>query len=215
MTTSRREILSRLQRGTPPFPGAEPPVAYLPMVQLPELEADALQDLFVFEAQKAACLVHQAASHEEAVDVVLRLIGEETLISCWEPEQIPLPGLEESLRGAGITCVGQDASVRLGVTGVDAALAATGSLVLRSGNGRYRAASLLPQVHVAVVDCRQILPDLEHWWARQREGGLDRVRRSSNIVVISGPSRTADIAMELVMGMHGPRELHIVLISER
>jgi len=214
MTSSRQEILGRLQRGTSPFPGAEPPAEYLPMVPLPELEADALQDLFVAEAQKAACVVHQADSREEAMEILLRLIDEDKVISCWDPEEIPLPGLEEALKGAGITCVGQDASVRLGVTGVDAALAATGSLVLRSGNGRYRAASLLPPVHIAVVDRTQILRDLEQWWARQREEGLDQVRQSSNIVVISGPSRTADIAMESVMGMHGPRDLHIVLLSE-
>ncbi len=184
------------------------------MVPLPDLEPEALQELFVSEAQKAACVVHHAASSQEAVEIILRLAGEDKQISCWEPEEIPLPGLEEGLANAGITCVAQDATVRLGVTGVDAALAATGSLVLCSGQGRFRAASLLPPVHVAVVERTQILPDLEQWWAQQREGGLDQVRQSSNIVVISGPSRTADIAMELVMGMHGPGELHIVLINE-
>lgn len=58
----------------------------------------------------------------------------------------------------------------------------------------------------------QIVPDLESWMAAQRADGFAAMRGASNIVVVSGPSRTADIAMELVMGMHGPRELHIVLL---
>jgi L-lactate dehydrogenase complex protein LldG len=85
-------------------------------------------------------------------------------------------------------------------------------VVVMSGNGRYRAASLLPPVHIAVVTASQIVPDLESWWALQKAAGLEQIRQHSNIVVITGPSRTADIAMQLVMGMHGPRELHLVLL---
>jgi L-lactate dehydrogenase complex protein LldG len=108
--------------------------------------------------------------------------------------------------------VGQDAGARVGLTGVDAALAATGSLVLSSGDGRARAASLLPPIHIAVVTADQILPDLESWLASSKAAGSAPIRRPSNIVVITGPSRTADIAMQLVMGMHGPREVHVVLM---
>ncbi|MEZ4518784.1 MAG: lactate utilization protein [Chloroflexota bacterium] len=103
--------------------------------------------------------------------------------------------------------------MRVGLTGADAGLAATGSLVLQSGSGRYRAASLLPPLHIAVLTADRIVPDLENWWTQQRAAGLDQVRQRSNIVVITGPSRTADIAMQLVMGMHGPRELHLILLD--
>ncbi|MCA9922351.1 MAG: LUD domain-containing protein [Anaerolineales bacterium] len=67
-------------------------------------------------------------------------------------------------------------------------------------------------VHIAVLTADQILPDLESWWARQRANGLDQTRSAAKIAVITGPSRTADIAMELVLGMHGPRELHLVIL---
>ena len=213
MTSSRRQILDRLQRDERPFAAVEPPSSYRPMVPLNDLSPAALHSHFVTEAQKAACVVYQPASNGEAVDTILQVIGEDQTISCWAMDQIPLPGLESALEQAGIVRVGQDSSVRVGLTGADAALAATGSLVLCSGAGRYRAASLLPPVHVAVVTTSQILPDLEHWWAQQRAGGLEQTRQASNIVVVTGPSRTADIAMQLVMGMHGPRELHIVLIE--
>ena len=86
-----------------------------------------------------------------------------------------------------------------------------------SGNGRFRAASLLPPIHIAVLNTNQIVPDLESWWAAQKwaaqkAAGLEQTRQHSNIAIITGPSRTADIAMQLVMGMHGPRELHLVLL---
>lgn len=135
-----------------------------------------------------------------------------TLISAWDLKQIPIPGLRTALDRANIAAVGQDAGVRVGLTGVDAALAAMGSLVLMSGRGRHRASSLLPTVHIAVVAAGQIVPDLESWLAGRKASGLDTLCQSSNVVVITGPSRTADIAMQLVMGMHGPRELHVVVV---
>ncbi|WP_420631405.1 LutC/YkgG family protein [Candidatus Leptofilum sp.] len=124
-----------------------------------------------------------------------------------------MPGLGEALDNANISCVGQDSDVRVGLTGVDAALAATGSVVVMNGNGRSRTASLLPPIHIAIVTTNQILPDLESWWASQRSASLEQTRQYRNIVVITGPSRTADIAMQLVMGMHGPKVLHLLLLS--
>lgn len=51
---------------------------------------------------------------------------------------------------------------------------------------------------------------MESWLAQKR---LNDIRAASNVVIISGASRTADIAMELILGMHGPRELHIILLK--
>jgi L-lactate dehydrogenase complex protein LldG len=211
--SSREKILGRLREARQPFPAITPPTNYRPMVPISDTSAAALQAQFIAEAEKAACVVHQAETPEAARAAILAVIGEDTTISSWDLAHIPLPGLGAALDKANIARVGQDADVRVGLTGVDAALAATGSVVVLSGNGRYRAASLLPPVHIAVVTPSQILPDLESWWAVQKTAGLDQIRRHSNIVVITGPSRTADIAMQLVMGMHGPRELHLVLLD--
>ena len=210
--SSREEILGKLRGAQRPFPSSTPPANYRPMIPVSDRAPAALLAQFVAEAEKAACVVHQAETPEAAVAAILGIVGEDTAVSSWDLAHIPVPGLAEVLDKANIARVGQDASVRVGLTGVDAALAATGSVVLLSGNGRYRAASLLPPVHIAVVTTDQIVPDLESWWAAQKEAGLAQVRRHSNVVVITGPSRTADIAMQLVMGMHGPRELHLIIL---
>jgi L-lactate dehydrogenase complex protein LldG len=87
-------------------------------------------------------------------------------------------------------------SVDAAVTGVVAAIAEAGTLVCESGPVVARGSSLIPPVHVAVVDTTQVLPDL-------------------NVSLITGPSKTADIEGELVTGVHGPGELHVVLVENR
>lgn len=209
---SREQILNKLRQGRRPFANQPPPASYQPMVPITDRSPAALQTRFVAEAEKAGCIVHQV-DEAGAIEVILGVIGAETAVSSWEPDHIPLPNLAEALDVAQIKRLGQDADVRVGLTGVSAALAATGSVVVMSGHGRYRAASLLPPVHIAVLTTEQIVPDLESWWAAQKAAGLEKTRQHSNIVIITGPSRTADIAMQLVMGMHGPREMHLILLG--
>lgn len=216
--SSRDQILSKLRQRrdeSKPFPTVTPPTAYRPMIPRGDTSLAALTRQFVAEAKKAACVLLEAATPDDAVAAILEIVGTETAVSCWDPAHIPLPGLADAFDAAGIDRVGRDADVRVGITGVDAALAATGSVVVGSGNGRWRAASLLPPVHIAVLTTDQIVPDLESWWAAQKEAGLEQARQQSNIVIITGPSRTADIAMQLVMGMHGPRELYLVLLPNQ
>lgn len=213
--SSRERILGQLrQRTARPFPDAVPPDAYRPVVPREDVSPAGLRRRFVEEARRAGCVVHEAESAAAAVAAIVAIVGADAAISSWDLGHVPLPGLAAALDVAGVARVGQDAAVRVGLTGADAALAATGSLVLLSGPGRPRAASLLPPVHVAVVTAERIVADLESWWAAQAVDGLAGVRQSSSVVVVTGPSRTADIAMQLVMGMHGPREVHVVLVDD-
>jgi L-lactate dehydrogenase complex protein LldG len=107
------------------------------------------------------------------------------------------------------------AEADLGLTGVDLAIAETGSLVLLSGGGRPRSTSLLPPCHVAMFD-RSVLVEsltqagvfLEAWNADGRPAW-----RGGAINVITGPSRTADIELTLTRGVHGPREVHAVFVD--
>lgn len=97
--------------------------------------------------------------------------------------------------------------LRCGVTGAICAIAETGSLLLTSGSGETLTASLLPEMHVAVVRASQIVPTVAEAMAL-----VDACKAAS--VIVSGPSRTADIEMTLTIGVHGPGELHVFLIDD-
>jgi L-lactate dehydrogenase complex protein LldG len=106
------------------------------------------------------------------------------------------------------------AAADLGVTGVDLAVAETGTLVLRAGPGRPRSTSLLPPVHVALLDRAALIESLvqlgvflEAW-----HGGAPGPDGAA-INLITGPSRTADIELTLTRGVHGPREVHAVFVE--
>lgn len=213
--SSRENILAALREAPRPFAEASvPPDQYLHMAPHADQDLAELRERFVAEAEKLSCVVHQPATPGAAIEILLELLGEDKTIISWDLDHIPLPGLKEALAQAGIAPAdAKDPNVRVGVSGADALLAATGSLVLCSGRGKLRTASLLPPVHVAVATQSQLLPDLESWLDTHEDVGKERLRQASNVVVISGPSRTADIAMQLILGMHGPGELHIILLA--
>jgi L-lactate dehydrogenase complex protein LldG len=96
----------------------------------------------------------------------------------------------------------------VGVSQAAFGLADTGSVVLAAGPDEPRARSLLPPVHVTVLDVERILPGLPELF-RELGGELP-----SALAIVTGPSRTADIEQKLVIGAHGPGEVHIVLRSE-
>jgi L-lactate dehydrogenase complex protein LldG len=106
----------------------------------------------------------------------------------------------------------RDGSVRVGITGVEAALGATGSLVMSALPGKPRSVSLLPHVHIAVLTEAQILPHFEAWIAQVRTS-TDSFRQTGNHIIITGASRTGDIGFELVLGAHGPAVLHVIILK--
>ena len=84
-------------------------------------------------------------------------------------------------------------------------LADTGSVVLAASPDEPRARSLLPAVHVSLLDESQILPGLPELFEAV---GADL---PSALAIVTGPSRSADIEQHLVVGVHGPGEVHVVL----
>jgi L-lactate dehydrogenase complex protein LldF len=116
---------------------------------------------------------------------------------------------ENLLHNAGIEISHQpDAALRVGITGVICGLADTGSILVADGAGTPLQASLLPEIHIAVLRASDILPSLANAMT------LPVVRESKSSVVITGPSRTADIEMSLTIGMHGPGEVHVFLVDD-
>jgi L-lactate dehydrogenase complex protein LldG len=96
----------------------------------------------------------------------------------------------------------------LAITGVDYLIAETGTVGLLSAPGSPRCPSLLPPVHIAVAERRQLLPDLFDLFAP-----LARSDLPSCLTLITGPSKTGDIELRLVTGVHGPGELHVILVE--
>jgi L-lactate dehydrogenase complex protein LldG len=101
-------------------------------------------------------------------------------------------------------------SADLGLSAVDYLIAETGSVVLASRAEQPRSLSLLPPIHVAVAQRRQLLPDLFDLFSV----GSHLENLPACISIVTGPSKTGDIELRLVTGVHGPGEIHVVLISE-
>jgi len=105
------------------------------------------------------------------------------------------------------------ADIRVSVTGVFAAVAETGTLMLLSGPDSPTVLNFLPDTHIACVPTSRIVGAYEEGLARLRaERGAGTMPRVVNL--ITGQSRTADIEQILLLGAHGPRWLHILLIDE-
>jgi L-lactate dehydrogenase complex protein LldF len=100
-----------------------------------------------------------------------------------------------------------DPQIRVGITGAFCAVAETGSILVKNGEGSPLQASLLPEIHIAILRLSDIVPSLAD--------ALPLVHGSASAVFITGPSRTADIEMTLTIGVHGPGELHVFLVDDR
>lgn len=95
-----------------------------------------------------------------------------------------------------------------GVTDVTYAVAETGSLVIRGTASHGRSLSLVPPIHVAILEPRNFLPDLVDVFDR-----LGKDADPGNINFITGPSKTSDIEMNLVVGVHGPCQVQLFILQ--
>jgi L-lactate dehydrogenase complex protein LldG len=136
-------------------------------------------------------------------------------------------GLTDRLRALGIdvlmpqgvtaaNCKEPFFAADVGITGVDYLIAETGSVALLARPEEPRSFSLLPPVHIAIAHHSQILPDLFDLFGRLATSKSDvsgRPKMSSCLSLITGPSKTGDIELRLVTGVHGPGELHVIVVA--
>ena len=103
----------------------------------------------------------------------------------------------------------------MGITGANVAIAESGTLVIVSNEGNARLVSTLPPVHVAVLGIEKIVPTLDDASAvlKVLAKSATGQKMTSYVSFITGPSRTADIELSLTTGVHGPKELHIILLD--
>jgi L-lactate dehydrogenase complex protein LldG len=152
--------------------------------------------------------VEEVADLNAVPPAVARYLSERDLPHsgvCW-PELAGLPWQAAGLQIEGRPANGDD---KVGITGSFCAIAETGTLMLLSGAATFPATSLLPDTHVALVRKSRIVRGMEDGWdlLRREHGSLPR-----QVAFVSGPSRTADIEMTLVLGIHGPYRVHIILL---
>ena len=206
-------VRERLAGGIPDNPlrpvadlgGVVPPVAYA---------ADLGDPVASFTAA-ATALGAEVVAGTPAHDLVRRVCAERGVQRAVVSDDPECAGVAEVLRDSGVTVVAlgdtaATATADLGVTGTAYGIALTGSLVVDSRRAGGRAASLLPPVHLALLPAAAILPtpgDLFRHLGERVPDGL-----GSNLVLITGPSRSADIELQLTVGVHGPRELLIGLL---
>lgn len=191
----------------------------------PAAPTSQLIDQFRQELEALSGYVHVLTETAEAAPTILQILQQhqaDRLIT-WDETYLELPGLLATLTQAGIRLedsftppdgseraarLAQLDGVKVGLTGADGGLADTGAIALISGPGRGRLASLLPPVHVALLSVKKLYPSLPAFL----RANPDAMSAGSNLVFIAGPSRSGDIEMTLSIGVHGPGEIHVMMI---
>jgi len=172
----------------------------------------ALVDLFVENVKALSGTVDRVASADDVPGAVADYLARENLPATVRAAPSPaIEGLPWDKRPALTVSYGRSfGKDEVGVTPAFAAVAETGTLMMRSGPEHPTTLNFLPDTHVVVLRASQVVGPYEDAWAKLRAAGP--MPRTVNF--ISGPSRTADIEQTLQLGAHGPRRLHIVLIED-
>ncbi|WP_305044428.1 lactate utilization protein [Geoalkalibacter sp.] len=174
----------------------------------------ALKDAFSQNAQRVGATVFHATSPGEAREYIQR--HSRGRIAMAPSTSLHKMGLAADLRRAGCDLVTEDLRAHApyaaaGLSGANFAIADTGTLVLESTAEATRLATTLPERHFALLDPRKIVADGLAAVPLVRR--LQQQNPRSFLAYISGPSRTADIERVLTIGVHGPCELHILLLD--
>jgi L-lactate dehydrogenase complex protein LldG len=171
-------------------------------------------------------LAYVVADYSAAREVLLRLLAEAEAKSalCWQHPVLDALGLSELLTESSIQLydfdslavlpLAQQREVMLacdvGITSVEQAIAETGTLMMCSRPGGERVASLLPPMHVAIVHQSQVVPDLFDAIGTLIDCGTQNL--PSNVTLITGPSKTGDIELQLTTGVHGPGKWRVIIV---
>jgi L-lactate dehydrogenase complex protein LldG len=209
--TAREDILSRIRAaraGERPYPGSGP------VPQRGQVAGEERTALFTRMALLAAATVDRASSRAEVPGLVKNYLSRHNLPA--EARLAPDPRITEldwaSQPLLATSVGGTDGSHPVSVTGAFAGVAETGTLALTSGAPSPTLLNFLPETHIAVVDAKDLAGTYEELWARLREQFGDAMPRTLNLV--TGPSRSGDIEQTILMGAHGPKRLHIILVDE-
>lgn len=177
---------------------------------------------FIEELEALGGHARRVASQEEAREYVLRLARERDaeLLVRWDVDELEELGLDAPLAEAGVEVVAwRDLSdfrevagkADIGLSTAAWAIAETGTLILEGGAGMGRTVTLLPPTYVAVVPADRMLRTVHEAIEKYSGGGAAGL--PANVCFHTGPSRSGDIEMSLFIGMHGPGDVHVILVG--
>lgn len=167
---------------------------------------------FLDEIRKLSAVGQQLPPGE--IDAAInKLVTEQNIrkATVWETPYLRQLGVSEIINSLGVELVSPHADkydmaqCDLGITEADFLLPETGTLILRSSHEKPRAVSLLPRIHLAIVRPEMLRADMHQVFAEAKD--------SHYLVFITGPSRTADIELTVTLGVHGPKNLYVWMIS--
>jgi L-lactate utilization protein LutC len=209
----RDEILGRIRAALGRRAG-EPATAAPPArIRIPEVSRETRISSLLARIEVLAGRGLRAATREEAGEIVRAALGNRSAIASNAPllEECGITRLPAVRSGIANREKLRElcASAEVGITSADYALADTGTLVMLSSPQEARMISLLPPAHIAVVSGDRILSGLDELFALLP----NPAEITSSMVLITGPSRTADIEQILVRGVHGPGEITVVAIG--
>jgi len=238
--TAREELLERIRKalGRASGESSRRPWEALPASRLegvmPPIQPQQLLAKFEEELRAVGGTPHRASTSAEFQEILRAALGDSQATSVVVSRNPLLAriGLEDVLRALGVSTTAWPApgldseksvgrfreacfEAAAGVTGVEFALAETGSLVLSSQTEGSQLASLAPPVHVALYTRSQLVSSLDDVLERLPvSSDSSEACSGRSVVFITGVSRTADIEQIMIRGVHGPRELHAILLED-
>ena len=223
MTTARDDIYASIRRSLG-VTGLERPraqtvderLARAPAGVVPargQVSGEARTGLFRVQGELALATVAQVESTADAPRAVADFLRSHNLPATVrmgdDPRLGAMPWADTALELAHGPSAGSDLN---GVSHAFGGVAETGTLVMVSGHENPSTLNFLPDNHIVVVEAKDLAGDYEEMWTRLRETfGKGAMPRTVNL--ITGPSRSGDIEQTLLLGAHGPRRLHIVVVT--
>ena len=169
--------------------------------------------LFISQAEKMSASVERLAEEAAIPEAVARFLRAHNLPAALRMGDDPLlNSLSWQRTPIAVTRGATNGSDTVGLSHAYGAVAETGTLVLVSGTANPTTINFLPETHIVVLKSADVVGDTETIWPRLRaEYGKGAMPRTVNMV--TGPSRSGDIEQTILLGAHGPRRLHIVVVG--
>jgi len=205
VTDARSAILSRLRAAE--SHGLMPPIRDVAVQSAAPRTVDESLARFLDELRALGVTTYVEPTADAVRARVLSIVGSRAALA-WDDRCLPYDvgrALTSAARGDSPRAM--QAAAAIGVTGCAAAIAETGTLALMTGEGKPRSASLLPPVHLAVVQRADLVWGATEFFERMGH----EVASSACCTFVTGPSRTADIELTLTIGVHGPGEVLVVV----